>query len=442
MQEDIQRILIADHVPLANKGEEAIARGISDMLRDDREVQIGLFDNVEQITHRPGITVFPSRWILRVERKQTLPEWGRTLSQALVSLQLRLEWYSSLKRLVSSSPLRRIAARSSIYRPLQEFFESAEYVVVGHDGVFCAESCGIIHLAKKAGKCVGILGASTGVGRIGKVYKTWLYRRAVSESDFCVFRERFSFTSMIHALGMSDKFVIAPDPAFAMRPEEPQAARKILRSDARYKRARRDKRQIVTAAVLERGEVYARFKPELRGLQKQKAHAKYLAAIFDALIAQRNVFIVFLPHAIEQDSSDITAAQHVTEAMKSGPDNYTIIDQDMPARLLKAIIKETDFLVGQRTHSLIGSVTVATPFMGLTNRRDNRTHGIIGDMCRCENYIVNMDVCDKQAASQKALAFFDDRINIKRSLRKVSRELLGKLDEISKMIRSKKASVN
>jgi len=440
MQEDIQRILIADHVPLDNKGEEAIARGISDMLRDDREVQIGLFDNVEQITHRPGITVFPSRWILRVESKQTLPEWGRTLGQALVSLQLRLGWYSRLKRLVSSS--------SSIYRPLQEFFESAEYVVVGHDGVFCAESCGIIHLAKKAGKCVGILGASTGVGRIGKIYKTWLYRRAVSESDFCVFRERFSFTSMIRALGMSDKFVIAPDPAFAMRPEEPEAAQKILQSlsayggRARYNCARRERRQIVAAAVLEKGEVYTRFKPELKGLQKQKAHAKYLATLFDTLIAERNAFIVFLPHAIEQDSSDITAAQHVTEAMKSGLDNYTIIDQDMPARLLKAIIKECDFLVGQRTHSLIGSVAVAAPFMGLTNRRDNRTHGIIGDMCRCENYIVNMDVCDEQAASQKALSLFDARKDIQKSLQQVSRELLGKLDEVSKMIKSRKASVN
>jgi polysaccharide pyruvyl transferase WcaK-like protein len=430
---DIQHILIADHVPLANKGEEAIARGISDMLRDEREVQIGLFDNVEQITHCPGITVFPSRWILRVESRQALPEWGRTLGQALVSVQLRLEWYSRLKRLVNSS--------GSIYRPLQEFFESAEYVVVGHDGVFCAESCGIIHLAKREGKCVGILGASTGVGRIGKVYKSWLYRRAISEVDFCVFREQYSFASMNRALGLSEKFIVGPDPAFAMKPEEPQTARKILRSDAHYKHARRDKRQIVAAAVLEKGEVYARFKPELKGIQKQKAHAKYLAAIFDGLIAERDAFIVFLPHAIEHDSSDITAAQHVTEAMKSGSENYTIIDQDMSARLLKAIIKECDFLVGQRTHSLIGSVAVATPFMGLTNRRDNRTHGIIGDMCRCESCIVDMDVTDERAVSRKALELFDDRINIKKSLRKISRELLGKLDEISKMIRSKRDSV-
>jgi polysaccharide pyruvyl transferase WcaK-like protein len=439
MKDDIQHILIADHVPLANKGEEAIARGISDMLRDEREVQIGLFDNVEQITHCPGITVFPSRWILRVESKQALLEWGRTLGQALVSLQLRFGWYSRLKRLVGSS--------SSIYRPLQEFFESAEYVVVGHDGVFCAESCGIIHLAKREGKCVGILGASTGIGRIGKVYKSWLYRRAISEVDFCVFREQYSFASMNRTLGLSEKFIVGPDPAFAMRPEEPQAAQKILQSlptyggRARYNRARRKERQIVAAAVLEKGEVYARFKPELKSLQKQNAHAAYLAKIFDTLIAQRNAFIVFLPHAIEQDSSDVTAARHVTEFMKSGPDNYTIIDKDMPARLLKAIIKECDFLVGQRTHSLIGSIAVATPFMGLTNRRDNRTHGIIGDMCRCESCIVDMDVTDERTASRKALELFNDRINIKKSLRKVSRELLGKLDEISKMIRSKRDSV-
>ena len=108
-----------------------------------------------------------------------------------------------------------------------DFFERAQYVLVGHDGVFCVESCGIIHLAKKHGKRTGILGASTGIGG-GRFYKAWLYRRTMEESDFCVFREEHSCESMKQVCRDPAKLMVAPDPAFAMRPEPPEAAREVL----------------------------------------------------------------------------------------------------------------------------------------------------------------------------------------------------------------------
>jgi len=66
MNSSSQYVLVADYVPLANKGEEAIIRGIEDLLRDDRPVKIGLFDNVDEITHHDNIIVFPRDWVFRV----------------------------------------------------------------------------------------------------------------------------------------------------------------------------------------------------------------------------------------------------------------------------------------------------------------------------------------------------------------------------------------
>jgi polysaccharide pyruvyl transferase WcaK-like protein len=428
MKENALYILVADYVPLANKGEEAIIRGIEDMLCDSRPVRVGLFDDVEQVEHKGNITVFPRKWVFRAEGNMRLEGPRRFLLQALISLQMRLGCYSRLRNLTSSS--------KRVYLPLQEFFNRAEYVFVGHDGVFCVESCGIIHLSRQVGKCAGILGSSEHIGRIGRVYKGWLYRRAMEESNFCIFRERNTVESMRQVCRSPEKLILGPDPAFAVRPAKAEAAKQVLERYESYRSAQQSGRQLVGATVLEKGRVYARFRPELPVSAKRDTHAKYLAGIFEALVKERNAFVIFLPHSIEKGCSDVRAAQHVAEAMNCKCDDYMILDEDCESRLLKSIIGECDFLVGERTHSLIGSVSVATPFLALTNRKDLRTHGILGDMCQCEKQIVDMEACDEQAVQQKALDLFDDRELIQKSLEQVRDRLRKRLEEVSKVIKS------
>ncbi len=396
---DALHILIADYVPIANKGEEAIVRGIEDMLSQGRPVSLGLFDNVEMVTQHGNITIFPRQWLFRFEGNSRLSRRGRILMQAAIAAQLQLRVYGRLKNLTASG--------AGQCRPLQEFFSRAEYVLVGHDGVFGVESCGIIHLAKRHGKRSGILGASTGIAG-GRFYKAALYRRTMEESDFCVFRERHSRDSMAQVCRDPGKLVVGPDPAFAMRPAEPQEAREVLESQELYRRARESGRPVVAVTALEKGRVYAGFRPDLQGQAKQQAHARYLAAILDPLVERHHAFLLFLPHSLEQDGSDVVAARHVVEQMKSRPDGSLILEQDCGPRLLKSIIRECDFLMGERTHSLIGGVSVGTPFVALTNRQDTRTHGIIGEMCRCEDYIIDMDAMGEDAASTKVLGIFEN----------------------------------
>lgn len=419
-------ILIADYVPLANKGEEAIVRGIEDMLSEGRPVALGLFDNVPQVTQRGNVTIFPRQWLFRFEGNAALSGRGRILMQMWISTQLRMGSYGPLKNLTNSGTDRS--------RPLRDLFERAQYVLVGHDGVFCVESCGIIHLAKKHGKRAGILGASTGIAG-GRFYKAWLYRRTIEESDFCIFREQHSCESIKQICHDPDKLQVAPDPAFAMRPEPPEAARNILEQDERYRAARRAGRSIVAVTALEKGRVYAAFRPDLHGVAKQRAHAAYLAAILDTLIAKHHAFLLFLPHSVEQTGSDIVAARHVAEQMKAAPEDYTILEHDCQARLLKSIVRECDFLVGERTHSLIGAVSVGTPFAALTNRQDTRTHGIIGRMCRCEPQIIDMDTVGENDAAQKVCELFGRRGPIAKSLERTREELSSQIDAVVRTIK-------
>jgi polysaccharide pyruvyl transferase WcaK-like protein len=427
--DDTLHILVADYVPIANKGEEAIVRGIEDMLSDGRPVALGLFDNVPHVQQRDNITVFPRQWLFRFEGNSALSGRGRILLQALIALQLRLGVYGPLRRLISPGT------------ELADFFDRAQYVLVGHDGVFCVESCGIVHLAQKYGKRAGILGASTGIGS-GRMYKAWLYRRTMDESDFCLFRETHSCENMKQVCRDPGKLRVGPDPAFAMCPAPPEAAREALDQWEAYRNAKQNGRPVIAATALEKGRVYAGFRPDLHGPARQQAHAKYFAAILDRLINKHQAFVLFLPHSVEADGSDIVAARHVIEQMKATPSDRMILEQDCGPRLLKSMIGQCDFLIGERTHSLIASVSVGTPFAALTNRRDTRTHGIIGAMCHCEDRIIDMDVLSEEDASQRIGRLFEERPAARESLGPIREELSRQIEEMVHLIKGLQGSAS
>ncbi|MCU0913177.1 MAG: polysaccharide pyruvyl transferase family protein [Planctomycetes bacterium] len=413
-------ILMADYVPLANKGEEAIVRGIEDMLSEGAPVALGLFDNVPRVTQRENLTVFPRNWLFRCEGNTVLSPRGRILRQALLAAQLRCGIYG---------PLRNLTSGSARYRPLADFFDRAQYVLVGHDGVFGLEACGIVHLAQRHGKRAGILGASTGLGG-GRWYKAWLYRRTMAESDFFIVREQHSLESLLQVCPDPAKLRVGPDPAFALRPAPAEAAREVLERYESYRRARQDGRPVIAVTALEKGRVYASFRPDLHGRAKQEAHARYLATILDDLVAKSRAFVLFLPHAVEQDASDLAAARHVCGQMKAMRADAAVLEQDCGPRLLKSLIRECDFLVGERTHALIGAVSVGTPFAALTNRQDTRTHGILGQMCRCAERIVDMDVTGADEAARKVSQGFETRAAQRPVLENVRQELARQIGEM------------
>lgn len=424
--DDTIPILLADYVPLANKGEEAIVCGIRDMLSEEKPVAIGLFDNVGRVTQRDRITVFPRQWLFRFEGEPGLVGHRRLWRQASIAMRLKLGIYARLKNLTP--------AGDKACRALQDFFHRAECVLVGHDGVFCVESCGVIHLARRHGKRVGILGASTGIGA-GRFYKAGLYRRAMDESDFCIFRERSSWESMKQIARRPEALILGPDPAFAMKPAEAGDVAFVLERYEAYRQAKSDGRAVVAATVLEKGRVYAGFRSDLQGPAKQQAHARFVATLLDALVTKHNVFILFLPHSVERDGDDVIAAKHVAACMNSGSASYMILEEDCRARLLKGIIAQCEFLVGQRTHSLIASVSVGTAFAALTNRRDTRTHGIVGEMCRCEHQIVDMDVADQETASRKVAELFESRDSIRKALRRIAPNLTRQITEMARRVK-------
>ncbi|MFC1764466.1 polysaccharide pyruvyl transferase family protein [Planctomycetota bacterium] len=423
---DTVHILVADYVPLANKGEEAIVRGMADLLGQGRLVRLGVFGLVEQPETVGNITVFPWFWIFRAQGNRSLKGKQRLLHDILLSCQMRLGYLGPVKHLQAPGCRDR--------QPLVDFFQAADLILVGHDGVFCTESCAVIHLAKRSGKRVGILGASATLAPKARAYKGWLYRRALTESDFCLVREHYAQQSLAAVAADPNTIKVAPDPAFAMQPASRDDVECLLAPYERFQAARQAGRPIIAATVLEAGRVYAGFRPELNGEEKRRAHASYLATIFSTLVEETQALILFLPHSIEQYGNDVQAAQRVVSLMPAAKDSTLILDRDLDARMLKGIVQTCDFLVGQRTHSLIGSVSMATPFIGLTNRADTRTHGIIGVMCECEKQLIDMDTVDTKSTSQRVQTQYAKRAELSTHLQSVRVKLMGELQTAAAVV--------
>ena len=82
---------------------------------------------------------------------------------------------------------------------------------------------------------------------------------------------------------------------------------------------------------------------------------------------------------------------------------HFVLDEDLSARDLKSIIKQCDFFIGQRRHSLIGTVSAETPFVALTGSGDRGTHDIISEMCGFKDQMIDMDKFSPSQAAAEIL---------------------------------------
>ena len=431
------KVLIPEGVPLANKGEEAIIRGIQDMLFPGESVEFGILDFVSQPVKQGDFTVFPYSWLYPYSRPM------RAAPLNLPPLSLRMRFTKRLHAL--ALPFGFLGAAScltqkydSIRQPLIDFFNAADYVILGHDGAWCLESTPILLAAKRRGKTAGILGSGTATPRgfIPTLLARIMYRRAIEAADFTFFRERTTYQMMKSFSGESAKVILAPDPAFAMRPASREAAQSILHSISWYKDAKTRNHPVVMVTVCENSVVFNQSFPECADITSRRdKHSSLIASLIDSLIAKTSARIIFLPHSIDQGrGNDLAVANDIRERMASSSGNVFILDRDLDPRLLKALVREADFLLGERTHSLIGAVSVCTPFAALTNPSDRRTHDILGDMCGCQNMILNMRGTTPEALQEKLMEIFNKRADIRQCLEATSATLRQQLQTVTHKI--------
>jgi polysaccharide pyruvyl transferase WcaK-like protein len=147
----------------------------------------------------------------------------------------------------------------------------------------------------------------------------------------------------------------------------------------------------------------------------------------DIIIEKFNCYILFLPHSIENIpyKNDILAAQRIASKMRANTDNYCVLEEDLSPMMLKGIIQHSDFLIAERTHSMISAISVGTPFVGFTTHIDKRTHDIVGNMCNLECNLFNMEYPDIKYTNNKIENMISN-ISEEKKLAKQTKEMIQK----------------
>ena len=411
------KILVAEPVPLLNKGEEAIVLGMKDTLEKYFDVEIAVLDWIDKKETRNHIRSFPADWFYHLINSEKV---GLTHKADIVK-------HFIFRMLGIDTKHNNLTKNIDV--EFQEYFNSADLVLVGHDGIFSIESEAILNIAKKESKCTGIWGCGLyPIDRHKWLYWT-LYKKALKNSDFAFFREKTSFKFMKN-LEHRDSFVqLSPDPAFGLLPETTEEVKSIV---ANYINS-----NTVAVTVCEKSIIFDKSFLDQDLSNKTEFHRNLIAKMLDNFSNSRNVNFLFLPHSIEKGlGNDIELSKDIVKRMKNFDKCY-ILDKDLTSKELKALIQAVHFVVGERTHSLIGSTSVATPFAGLTNTSDKRTHEILGDMCHTENQLINMDIINVDDLTKSVIDIYDKKEIIKIKLLQTKQELSENITKAAEIIKDK-----
>ncbi len=367
------KIFIADYLPLANKGEEEILRGIETLYSKTGKEKISftIFGDVEEKTQVGNIVIFP--------KSVCYPEYtfkGKTktimdICRALLGIAGIYPYHRKLKK----------------SQGLIKAFQDSDVILIGHDGFFNIRCAMLGNYLKRKGYQYGILGA--GFNRPGKyigwVYDT-VYKRCFNNAKFVILREKTAYN---YVKDISNNIIIKlfPDPAFFC-PSDQYDSDRISRLLPKY--------NIGKEGILNIGmtvcEDSISFSRAFVGVQdKKECHRKLIANLITEISKHYKCSFYFLPHCIKEGKgNDLIIAKDIVARLDKGI-NCNIIEDDMPVLDLKYLISKMDIMIGERTHSIINSIATATPFISLTCSADFRTHDIVGDGCNFPQQVYDLD---------------------------------------------------
>lgn len=366
------KIFVADYLPLANKGEEEILRGIEVLFKKGNDnISFSVFGDVTETCQQGNVTVYP--------KKLLYPDYNiegkcKTLWDLIIAFM----------GLIGLYPYRRNLKEKSL---LFEEIQNSDFVLIGHDGFFNLRCAMLGNYLNKKGVKYGILGAgfSKPGWKIAWLYDK-VYKRCFDNAKYIILREKTTFD---YVKSISDNQIIEllPDPAFFC-PDKAYNIGPVENIIKKYGIENGDKLKI-GMTICEDSVSFS--KAFLSCENKVESHRDFIAKLMTMIAKNYNCIFYFLPHCIKEGKgNDLIIARDIKNRIESTVD-CRIIEEEMPVLDLKFIISQMDLMIGERTHSIINSIATGTPFVSLTCTADLRTHDIVGEGCKLFSQIYDLD---------------------------------------------------
>lgn len=397
----MKRIFIADFLPLANKGEEEIIRGIETLYKSKvrESVEFRVFGNVAKPTRVDNVVVYPRSICYPLDQHSSGRK--RVLRDIWMAFKGLLGVYPYKTNIVNNSDL------------LCDLHD-CDKVLIGHDGFFNLR-CSLLGLfLAKNGIKYAILGA--GFNRPNKKV-AWIinkvYKKCFDMADYVVLREQTAY-KYVKEISSNSNISLLPDPAFFC-PSDQYRKEWIDQMVSKY--GLNEDGIKIGITICENSISFSTAFANSR--QKKKEHRDFIAETLRSIYSKTKCRFFFLPHCIEDGAgNDLVIARDIVS--KLGKDvTCEIIEEDMPVLDIKNIISRMDMMIGERTHSIINSISTSTPFLSLTCSADFRTHDIVGKGCGLEDYIYDMDNPDRTFVENRIMYIIKNLTKEKKLLNSV-----------------------
>lgn len=427
----MKHILVPELVPLENKGEEAIVRGIADLVVPSGNYELHLFDEIDDYKFVDGIHVYPVKWFMSpwLNREFGLGLTFEKLRDSIQSLFRNIlhRFVPSWVKIKDSALLDTISELSNIYptnqpsktKPGLENLLKLNFIIAGHDGAMDERVCHVIDEIR------GIMDIPLGV--FGIEFPTTFKSQAIVDEQHKILKDSLFFycrtsasKSVVDKNFPLIKSEVRPDPAFGMRPALTEEVDNYLKSKDLLEFF---SKPVIVCTTCETGPI-ARFcfTSESSPGARLNAHRDYYAKLLKHILVTTDVNILFLPHALGPGRAldDTIVARDVINRVGCTDNRIKLLRDDIPAKLLKGIIGKSDFLIAERIHSMIGAVGVNTPFLCLGSKTDRRVEGIIAQMVGARDSIRYMNEPDLESTLAQFDELWSTRENERERLKMVS----------------------
>lgn len=381
------KVVIPEPIPSLNKGEAAILRGIQEALAVCGDVNLTLYS--------------PPAWINDDKKRYRditivdgIDIWD--ISNQFLEKPLQRSRFYLLKtfgKLIIFSLMARFSRNIANYLIKDNLLYSmsnSNLIISGHNGLLGDDQFWMVLAAKIMNKPIALFGGGNDFNGRNQRIKVRKFLQFISNHSIIFTVRDINTKDTLIANGVNpEKIYVFPDPAVLLKPCSNERVNEILRIEAIPNHS---EKPLYGVVPVRGGIVFDKsFSSETNLAKKNELRVKFWVDIFLHLLDTTDAHFVFIPHCIGPtfNNDDRRMMVDIYNAMPKGKDRITAISNEYSESELKGLMKRCDFILSERTHALIGAVSVATPSMALTVKEDLRMYYIINKMFKRPTFNLN-----------------------------------------------------
>ncbi len=403
------KIFIAEEIPSLNKGEAAILFGMLESFRSLGDVEVSLLSFHPEID-RP-------RYSNRVKIIDGIKDLHLMscfdqsmiikLFESIVVMSQYL-FFLALYKILGLNALKII--KKEIWK---EYYES-DLIIIGHDGVISGLFGQIpfsqvynLFLAKIFKKPIVVYGGSIAVfkNKLQLIIAKFILNRV----NLITLRAETSYKYLENiGINMTHTHFTA-DMAYLLPPASPKRVREIMLLE------NIDESDEPVIGITVTKKICRLAFPDIENAEvRYQKSVRLFSQVVDYLIDTLNTAIIFIPHCIGpgKELDDRIVASDIYQLVKN-KHSVKVISREYTPEELKGLVGHFDLVIGERLHSVVGSVSMYVPSIAILypSPRNKILSGVLD-----EKWICDIKAIDFNLLISKIVDIWSEREEIKEDL--------------------------